>query len=130
MALLSRNILGGTVFREAIICKNIPRLVTTWKKSIVIGRHAHADQVPSGAFTIICLLQKSCEGTISSTHRAPAEKDTVPIKKVLVRPGRESNSRPTSTDTTWPQHSFVASNVQIVNHRTAPAHTGRQYDAP
>lgn len=40
-----RNILGGTVFREAIICKNIPRLVTGWKKPIIIGRHAHADQV-------------------------------------------------------------------------------------
>eukprot|EP00057_Strongylocentrotus_purpuratus_P018737 XP_011673211.1 PREDICTED: isocitrate dehydrogenase [NADP] cytoplasmic isoform X1 [Strongylocentrotus purpuratus] len=39
-----RNILGGTVFREAIICKNIPRLVVTWNKPIVIGRHAHADQ--------------------------------------------------------------------------------------
>ena len=40
-----RNILGGTVFREAIICKNIPRLVPGWKKSIVIGRHAYGDQV-------------------------------------------------------------------------------------
>ena len=40
-----RNILGGTVFREAIICKNIPRLVSGWTKSIIIGRHAHADQV-------------------------------------------------------------------------------------
>jgi len=39
-----RNILGGTVFREAIICKNIPRLVTTWERPIVVGRHAHADQ--------------------------------------------------------------------------------------
>lgn len=39
-----RNILGGTVFREAIICKNIPRLVTGWDKPIIIGRHAHADQ--------------------------------------------------------------------------------------
>lgn len=39
-----RNILGGTVFREAIICKNIPRLVTGWTKPIIIGRHAHADQ--------------------------------------------------------------------------------------
>ncbi|XP_003385482.2 PREDICTED: isocitrate dehydrogenase [NADP] cytoplasmic-like [Amphimedon queenslandica] len=39
-----RNILGGTVFREAIICNNIPRLVPGWKKSIVIGRHAHGDQ--------------------------------------------------------------------------------------
>ena len=40
-----RNILGGTVFREAIICKNIPRLVPGWTKSIVIGRHAFGDQV-------------------------------------------------------------------------------------
>jgi isocitrate dehydrogenase len=39
-----RNILGGTVFREPIICKNVPRLVTTWTKPIVIGRHAHGDQ--------------------------------------------------------------------------------------
>jgi len=39
-----RNILNGTVFREPIICKNIPRLVTTWNKPIVIGRHAYGDQ--------------------------------------------------------------------------------------
>ena len=39
-----RNILNGTVFREPIICKNIPRLVTTWTDPIIIGRHAHADQ--------------------------------------------------------------------------------------
>ncbi len=41
-----RNILGGTVFREAILCKNIPRLVPGWIKPIIIGRHAHGDQVP------------------------------------------------------------------------------------
>ena len=35
-----RNILGGTVFREPIICKNVPKLVPTWTKPIVIGRHA------------------------------------------------------------------------------------------
>jgi isocitrate dehydrogenase len=39
-----RNILGGTVFREPIIMKNVPRLVTTWNKPIVIGRHAFGDQ--------------------------------------------------------------------------------------
>lgn len=39
-----RNILGGTVFREPIICKNVPRLVTTWQRPIVIGRHAFGDQ--------------------------------------------------------------------------------------
>ncbi|MBI3269506.1 MAG: NADP-dependent isocitrate dehydrogenase [Planctomycetes bacterium] len=39
-----RNILGGTIFRAPIVCKNIPRLVPAWKKPIVIARHAHADQ--------------------------------------------------------------------------------------
>jgi len=39
-----RNILNGTVFREPIICKNVPRLVPGWNKPIIIGRHAHADQ--------------------------------------------------------------------------------------
>ncbi len=39
-----RNILGGTVFREPIICRNIPRIVSNWTKPIVVGRHAHADQ--------------------------------------------------------------------------------------
>lgn len=40
-----RNILGGTVFREPIICKNIPRLVPGWTQAITIGRHAFGDQV-------------------------------------------------------------------------------------
>ncbi|APE43376.1 isocitrate dehydrogenase [Sulfitobacter alexandrii] len=39
-----RNILGGVVFREPIICKNVPRLVPGWTKPIVIGRHAYGDQ--------------------------------------------------------------------------------------
>ena len=39
-----RNILNGTVFREPILCSNIPRLVTTWTKPIVVGRHAFGDQ--------------------------------------------------------------------------------------
>jgi isocitrate dehydrogenase len=47
-----RNILGGTVFREAIICNNIPRLVTGWKEPIIIGRHAHADQYKATDFVI------------------------------------------------------------------------------
>jgi isocitrate dehydrogenase len=47
-----RNILGGTVFREAIICKNIPRLVPGWKKPIVIGRHAHGDQYRATDFLV------------------------------------------------------------------------------
>lgn len=47
-----RNILGGTVFREAIICKNIPRLVPGWIKSIVIGRHAFGDQYRATDFVV------------------------------------------------------------------------------
>jgi isocitrate dehydrogenase len=39
-----RNILGGTIFREPIICKNVPRLVPGWTQPIVIGRHAYGDQ--------------------------------------------------------------------------------------
>jgi len=39
-----RNILGGTVFREPILMKNVPRLVPGWTKPIVIGRHAYGDQ--------------------------------------------------------------------------------------
>ncbi len=39
-----RNILGGTVFREPIICENVPRLVPGWTKPICIGRHAYGDQ--------------------------------------------------------------------------------------
>jgi isocitrate dehydrogenase len=38
-----RNIIGGTVFREPIVIKNIPRLVPGWTESIVIGRHAFGD---------------------------------------------------------------------------------------
>ena len=47
-----RNILGGTVFREPILCSNIPRLVTTWNNSIVVGRHAHADQYKATDFVV------------------------------------------------------------------------------
>src|SRR5215211_1237603 len=39
-----RNILGGTIFREPIICKNVPRLVPGWTQPIIIGRHAYGDQ--------------------------------------------------------------------------------------
>ena len=39
-----RNILGGTIFRKPILCNNIPRYVVSWKKPIVIGRHAFGDQ--------------------------------------------------------------------------------------
>jgi isocitrate dehydrogenase len=47
-----RNIIGGTVFREPIICKNIPRLVPSWTQSIVIGRHAFGDQYRATDFKV------------------------------------------------------------------------------
>ena len=47
-----RNILGGTVFREPIICSNVPRLVPGWTKPIVIGRHAFGDQYRATDFRI------------------------------------------------------------------------------
>ncbi len=47
-----RNILGGTVFRQPIICKNVPRLVPGWTKPIVIGRHAFGDQYRATDFVI------------------------------------------------------------------------------
>ena len=39
-----RNILGGVIFREPIICKNVPRLVPGWTQPIIVGRHAYGDQ--------------------------------------------------------------------------------------
>ena len=47
-----RNILNGTVFREPIIIKNIPRLVPGWKEPIIIGRHAFGDQYRATDFLI------------------------------------------------------------------------------
>jgi isocitrate dehydrogenase len=47
-----RNILDGTVFREPIICRNVPRLVSGWTKPIVIGRHAYGDQYRATEFKV------------------------------------------------------------------------------
>src|SRR5262252_1418538 len=47
-----RNILGGVVFREPIIMRNVPRLVPGWTKPIVIGRHAHGDQYKAADFVV------------------------------------------------------------------------------
>jgi isocitrate dehydrogenase len=47
-----RNILDGTVFREPIVMKNIPRLVTTWDRPIVVGRHAFGDQYRATDFVV------------------------------------------------------------------------------
>ena len=47
-----RNIIGGTVFREPIICKNIPKLVPSWTDPLIIGRHAFGDQYRATDFTV------------------------------------------------------------------------------
>jgi isocitrate dehydrogenase len=47
-----RNILGGCIFREPIICKNVPRLVPGWSKPIIIGRHAYGDQYRATDFKV------------------------------------------------------------------------------
>jgi len=68
-----RNILGGTVFRQPIICNNVPRLVPGWTKPIVIGRHAFGDQYRatdmkvSGAGTLTLTFQPA-DGSEATTH--------------------------------------------------------------
>ena len=68
-----RNILGGTVFRQPIICRNVPRLVPGWTKPIVIGRHAFGDQyratdmVVPGAGTLTMSF-KPADGSEPVTH--------------------------------------------------------------
>ncbi|TAJ90600.1 MAG: NADP-dependent isocitrate dehydrogenase [Reyranella sp.] len=47
-----RNIIGGTIFREPIVCKNVPRLVPGWTHPIVIGRHAFGDQYRATDFVV------------------------------------------------------------------------------
>src|SRR6188474_1240124 len=61
-----RNILGGVIFREPIICKNVPRLVPGWTKPIVIGRHAHGDQYKATDFVV------PGPGTVTITYQ-PAD---------------------------------------------------------
>ncbi len=61
-----RNILGGTVFRQPIICRNVPRLVPGWTKPIVIGRHAFGDQYRATDFKV------PGPGTLSMTFQ-PAD---------------------------------------------------------
>jgi isocitrate dehydrogenase len=68
-----RNILGGTVFREPIICKNVPRLVPGWTDPIVIGRHAFGDQYRATDFRVpgggkLTIRWESTDGKESIEH--------------------------------------------------------------
>src|SRR5262245_35406433 len=72
-----RNILGGVVFREPIIMRNVPRLVPGWTKPIVIGRHAHGDQYKASDFVV------PGPGTVTMTY-TPAG-DGAPIEMEVAK---------------------------------------------
>ena len=104
-----RNILGGVIFREPIICSNVPRLVPGWTQPIIIGRHAFGDQYRAtdfmfpgkGTLTMkfvgedgkVCLLYTSRSGPGRSDNRRgslPAPRREVPS------PGPAWSCRPRS----------------------------------
>ena len=74
-----RNILGGVIFREPIICRNVPRLVPGWTQPIVIGRHAYGDQYRATDFKV--------PGKGRMTIRFEGEDGTVIEKEVFKFPG-------------------------------------------
>jgi isocitrate dehydrogenase len=74
-----RNILGGVIFREPIICRNVPRLVPGWTKPIVIGRHAFGDQYRATDFRF------PSKGTL--TIKFVGEDGSVIEKEVFKAPG-------------------------------------------
>jgi len=75
-----RNILGGVVFREPIIMRNVPRLVPGWTKPIVIGRHAHGDQYKATDFVV------PGPGTVTISYR-PADGSAAMELEVAQFPG-------------------------------------------
>ena len=74
-----RNILGGVIFREPIICQNVPRLVPGWTQPIIIGRHAFGDQYRATDFTF------PGKGTL--TIKFVGDDGTVIEKEVFKAPG-------------------------------------------
>ena len=73
-----RNILGGVIFREPIVISNIPRLVPSWTKPIIIGRHAHADQYKATDFVV------PGPGTVTISY-VPDSADGRPIELEVAR---------------------------------------------
>jgi isocitrate dehydrogenase len=71
-----RNILGGVIFREPIVISNIPRLVPTWTKPIVVGRHAHGDQYKATD------LRVPGAGTVTLTYTPADGSDPVEMEIV------------------------------------------------
>ncbi len=80
-----RNILGGVIFREPIICKNVPRLVPGWTKPIIIGRHAYADQYRATDFRF--------PGRGTLTMKFTGEDGKVIEREVFRLPGRGHRAR-------------------------------------
>jgi len=74
-----RNILGGVIFREPIICKNVPRLVPGWTQPIIVGRHAFGDQYKATDFKV--------PGKGRMTIKFEGEDGTVIEKEVFKFPG-------------------------------------------
>ena len=74
-----RNILGGVIFREPIICKNVPRLVPGWTEPIVVGRHAYGDQYRATDFRF--------PGKGKLTVKFTGDDGTVIEKEVFSAPG-------------------------------------------
>ncbi len=74
-----RNILGGTIFREPIICKNVPRLVPGWTQPIIVGRHAFGDQYRATDFKV--------PGKGRLTIKFEGDDGTVIEKEVFKYPG-------------------------------------------
>ena len=75
-----RNILGGTVFREPILCSNVPKIVANWKQPIVIGRHAYGDQYRATDFLV------PGPGKLTMTF-APADGGEPVTREVMDFPG-------------------------------------------
>jgi len=70
-----RNILGGTVFREPIVCKNVPRLVPNWTDPIIIGRHAFGDQYRATDFKVPGKGTLSIKWTPDDPKHEPIERE-------------------------------------------------------
>ena len=76
-----RNILGGVIFREPIICKNVPRLVPGWTKPIIIGRHAYRRPVPRHRLQVPRQGQADDEVRRRGRHRDRARSVQVPRRR-------------------------------------------------
>ena len=70
-----RNILGGTVFREPIVCKNVPRLIPGWTDPIVVGRHAFGDQYRATDFKVPGPGKLSIKWTPNDSSLGPIERE-------------------------------------------------------